>query len=95
VPAGRAALRQHRRIGITPERLQDSLAERAAAFGREVVPFAVPGAFAVATGHIRATRGIGFLVRQVDRDAALASDRGAGEARVQRARDDRCGNVDA
>jgi hypothetical protein len=58
-------------MGITPERLQQSLAECAAAFSRAGVPFAVAGAFAVAMhGHVRATRDIDFLVRLADREAA-------------------------
>lgn len=58
-------------MGITAERLQDSLAECAAAFHRAGVPFAVAGAFAVAMhGHVRATRDIDFLVRLSDRAAA-------------------------
>jgi hypothetical protein len=71
VLAGRAGLRDHRRMGITPQRLQESLAERAAALARAGVPFAVAGAFAVAMhGHVRATRDIDFLVRLSDREAA-------------------------
>jgi hypothetical protein len=56
---------------ITPERLQDSLAECTAALAGAGVPFAVAGAFAVAMhGHVRATRDIDFLVRIVDREPA-------------------------
>lgn len=58
-------------MAITPARLQDSLAECAAAFERAGVPFAVAGAFAVAMhGHVRATRDIDFLVRLADRETA-------------------------
>lgn len=58
-------------MAITPERLQDSLAECVAALHRAGVPFAVAGAFAVAMhGHVRATRDIDFLVRLADREAA-------------------------
>lgn len=61
-------------MGITPERLQQSLAECAAALGRAGVPFAVAGAFAVAMhGHVRATRDLDFLVRLADREAARRS----------------------
>jgi hypothetical protein len=68
-------------MGITPERLQDSLAECAVALGREGVPFAVAGAFAVAMhGHVRATRDIDLLVRRVDRDAARRALEGVGYA---------------
>lgn len=58
-------------MGITAERLQQSLADCAAALTNAGVPFAVAGAFAVAMhGHVRATRDIDFLVRLVDREAA-------------------------
>jgi hypothetical protein len=58
-------------MGITPERLRDSLAECAAALDRAGVAYAVAGALAVAMhGHVRATRGIDFLVRLTDREAA-------------------------
>lgn len=58
-------------MGITPQRLQQALAECAEALARAGVPFAVAGAFAVAMhGHVRATRDIDFLVRLSDREAA-------------------------
>jgi hypothetical protein len=66
-------------MGITAERLQQSLAECAAAFANAGVPFAVVGAFALAMhGHVRATRDIDFLVRIVDRDAARGCLEGLG-----------------
>jgi hypothetical protein len=58
-------------MGITPERLQDTLAECAAALDRAGVPYALAGALAVAMhGHVRATRDIDFLVRLTDRESA-------------------------
>lgn len=79
VLAGPAGLRHHRRMGITPERLQQSLAECAAALDRAGVPFAVAGAFAVAMhGHVRATRDIDFLVRLAHREAARRALEGLG-----------------
>lgn len=78
-PAVPAAVRWRVRRGcammggmvITPQRLQESLVECAAALAAAGVPFAVAGAFAVAMhGHVRATRDIDFLVRLSDRDAA-------------------------
>jgi len=71
--------RDDRRMVITPERLQQSLAEYAAALSAAAVPFAVAGAFAVAMhGHVRPTRDIEFLVHLSDYDAARRALEGLG-----------------
>lgn len=68
-------------MGITPQRLQQSLAECAEALSRAGVPFAVAGAFVVAMhGHVRATRDIDLLVRRADCEAARRALEGLGYA---------------